>query len=255
MLKEFTKGFQNFLKAPRFLLKHKLGWALLVPIFLNIILLSLGIGIFSSLSDLSSDYLSSYLETVLGTFEGAGVILSVVRGVLWLLFELAFLLLYAYVGGFLVLIILSPLLAYLSERTEELIDGTTYPFNWGQFVKDIWRGVLVALRSLFYELILTLSILIITLIPVVNLASPVLFFLVTSYFYGYSFLDYNLERKRLTSKGSESYVFQHKGMAIGVGAPYALLLIIPFIGPSLAGFAAIFGTIAATRTWKAVEQS
>jgi len=255
MLKEFSKGFQSFLKAPRFILKHKLGWALLVPIFLNIIFLSLGFGIFSSLSNLSSDYLTTYLETALDGFEGSGVVLSFIRGLLWVLFELAFLLLYAYVGGFIVLMILSPLLAYLSEKTEELIDGTTYPFSWPQFLKDIWRGILVALRSLFYELLLTLTIFIVTLIPVVNLVGPALFFLVTSYFYGYSFLDYNLERRRLTSKHSESYVFKHKGMAIGVGAPYALLLIIPVIGPSLAGFAAIFGTVAATITWKEVEKN
>jgi CysZ protein len=255
MLKELVLGIGNFLKAPRFLFKHKLGWALLVPIFLNILFMSLGWGATSELTDLVATPINEYVESLLGSEANKGWILETIEWFFWILLKLAFFLLYAYVGGFLVLILMSPLLAYLSERTEEIIDGTTYPFNFSQFVKDILRGVVVAIRSLVYELLLTIAILVLTFVPGVNLAVPVLLFTVTAYFYGYSFLDYNLERRRLNSKESTSYVLQHKGMAVGVGLPYAVLLIVPVIGPSLAGFSAIFGTIAATVTWKNTERA
>ncbi len=255
MLKELVLGIRNFFKAPKFLLQHKLGWALLVPIFLNILFLLLGWGATSELTDLVATPISEYVESLLGGETNKGWILETIEWFFWILLKLAFFLLYTYIGGFLVLILMSPLLAYLSERTEEIIDGTTYPFVFTQFVKDILRGVVVAIRSLVYELLLTVAILVLTFVPGVNLAVPVLLFTVAAYFYGYSFLDYNLERRRFNSKESTSYVFRHKGMAMGVGLPYAVVLLVPVIGPSLAGFSAIFGTIAATITWKKTENA
>jgi len=253
MLSEFYIGVKNFLRAPRFIFKHNLAWVLLVPIVLNIILVVLGFGATGRLSEMLTEFVQTSFGDAL--FSGDSYIGSAIEWVFWLLFKLAFLFVYAYVGGFIVLMILSPLLAYISERTEEIEDGTTYPFSWSQFFQDILRGIGVAGRSLFYELLVSFIVLLITFIPGLNLVTPILFFAVTAYFYGYSFMDYNLERRRLSSKSSQTYIFNHKAMTIGVGSPYALLVLLPVIGPSFAGIAAIFGTVAATLTWKEVEKA
>ncbi len=243
MLKEFFIGFSSVSKAPRFLLNHQLLWVLLIPVLLNIALLIFGISLTGDLSTISYTYVSEYFE-----FDSKedGWLSGTIQWVLIILFKLVFFLVFAYVGGFIVLMLISPLLAYLSERTEQIVQGTDYPFNLSQFIKDIGRGIVVAARNMVYEVGLTVAVLLLAFIPVLNLLSPVLLFLIAAYYYGVSFLDYNLERREIGLKDSVRYFKRHRLLAIGVAAPFSLLLLIPFVGTSLAGFAAIFSTVGGT---------
>ena len=65
-------------------------------------------------------------------------------------------------------------------------------------------------------------------------------------FYGFSFIDYTNERRRLSVKQSVAFIRQNKGVAVTNGAVFSLLLMIPFCGYSLAGFGAIISVVAAT---------
>ena len=86
----------------------------------------------------------------------------------------------------------------------------------------------------------------VSFIPVVGLISTPLLFFISSYYYGFSFMDYTAERRKLTVKESIHFVKQNKGLAIGNGLPFALALLIPVIGVSLSGFIALISTVAAT---------
>lgn len=243
MLKEFFIGVSSVSKAPRFLWNHGLLWVLIVPVMLNIGLLVFGFSLTGNLSEITYAYVSDFFEL---DSEDSWFLSGTAQWFLIILFKLVFFLLFAYVGGFIVLMLISPLLAYLSEKTEQIVTGTDYPFVFSRFLKDIGRGVLVAGRNMIYEVLLTLAILLLALIPVVNIVSPVLLFLVSAYYYGFSFLDYNLERRKVGMSESVNYFKKHKLLAIGVAAPFSLLLLIPIIGTSLAGFAAIFSTVGGT---------
>jgi len=121
-----------------------------------------------------------------------------------------------------------------------------YPFEWKQFFKDIARGIGLALRNAAYEMVFALLLLVIGLIPVIGWFTSLTLFFISAYFYGFSFMDYSMERKRLGYKSSINFVRQHKGLAMGNGLIFALLLFIPKIGILLAAFTSLISVIAAT---------
>jgi CysZ protein len=58
------------------------------------------------------------------------------------------------------LIIGSPLFAYLSERTEAIIEGKEFIFSWKQLWKDMIRGIKLAVRNTLWQTVYILSLLI-----------------------------------------------------------------------------------------------
>ena len=52
-------------------------------------------------------------------------------------------------------------------------------------------------------------------------------FVISSYFYGFSFMDYTNERQRLSLKDSIAYISNNKGLAIGIGSVFVFCFFIP----------------------------
>jgi CysZ protein len=158
--------------------------------------------------------------------------------VLWIAAFYTFVKLSKYV----LLALMSPVMAILSERTEEILTGKTYPFHLQLFVKDVFRGMAIALRNLFMELftgwaLIALQLLLTLLFPpfAIILAPlvPLLSFAIGAYFFGFSTLDYVFERRRLTMRQSIQAIRSMKGLAIGNGAVFNLIYLIPFIGVTI----------------------
>jgi CysZ protein len=164
-------------------------------------------------------------------------------GVTTVLLQVAILYILFKVNKYLVLILLSPLLAYASERTEEILTGRTYPFSWGQLLKDALRGALIALRNAFLELGITIGLWVLTLlVPILAPLTAVLLFVVSSYLYGFSMVDYVFERRRLRIGESVRAVNDRLGIVLANGALFSLVMKLPFFGvmfgPALAAIGA-----------------
>ena len=85
------------------------------------------------------------------------------------------------------------------------------------------------MRNLVKELLITIPILLLKFIPVVNIFSTVLLFLVQAYYAGFGNMDYTLER-HFKYRESINFVGKNKGIAIGNGIVFMLFLLIPVIG-------------------------
>lgn len=145
---------------------------------------------------------------------------------------------------YLFLIVGSPLFAYLSEKTESIIEGKDYPFNFKQLLKDIVRGVKLALRNTLWQTVYTVSLLLLSLFPVVGWITPVITVFVECYYYGFSMLDYSCERHKLSPTESITYIGNHKGLAIGNGMVFYMMHLIPVLGWVLApSYAVVAATI------------
>ena len=65
------------------------------------------------------------------------------------------------------MVLMSPLFAYLSEKTEAIATNNTYKFHFVRFLKDTVRGIYIASRNLIFELVFILIFTLIGFIPVI----------------------------------------------------------------------------------------
>ncbi|MCW3788606.1 EI24 domain-containing protein [Plebeiibacterium sediminum] len=248
----FTKGLKlginSYSKAFQFIKKYKLTWYFLFPLVLNIILFTLGYSSTVSLSTKWFVYVSDWLCVDSWNFWGSGFLSSMLLFFLNIVLRLLFIIIFAYIGGYVVIILMSPVYAILSEKVETIITGNDYPFEFNQFIKDIWRGIRLATRNFLIELLLTIVLLLLSFLPVIGLFTSLTLFIISSYFYGFSFIDYSLERKKLNMNESIAFVKTNKGLAIGNGTIFSLVLLIPFVGVLISSFVSIITLVAATIT-------
>ncbi|PKP17852.1 MAG: hypothetical protein CVU05_14765, partial [Bacteroidetes bacterium HGW-Bacteroidetes-21] len=151
---------------------------------------------------------------------------------------------------YIVLAILSPVLAYLSEKTEKILTGKDYPFNGEQWMRDMVRGILLVVRNMLIEVAIIIGIFAVGFIPVlgqlVSLFGIIFLFFVSAYFYGFSYLDYSMERRKMSLRQSIHFIRKNKGLAISTGGIFALCLMLPMCGPTLGTFFSIFSVVGAS---------
>lgn len=234
MLKEIIIAIQAFFQAHRFIKKHKLWKWILIPGILYTVLFIIGIYLFSSTSSNFIEWialktgLKSWLDKENSGFMG--FIFTMGGLILWLVLMLFYFSLFK----FLFLIVGSPLFAYLSEKTEAIMEGTDFPFSVSQLLKDILRGIQLAGRNSLWQTIYSISIIIFSLIPVIGWLTPVMAIIIDCYYYGFSMLDYSMERKRKSVAESIFFIGSHKGLAIGNGIVFYLMHFLPIVGWILA---------------------
>lgn len=245
-LKEFLLGVSNYKKAFAFLSKNNLLIYYIAPLIVAVIFTIvsfLGISIFTdwldtiyqqwfgiTVKNTSFNILKDYREF----FSGAGEV------VITILLKIIMFFLVFRVNKYVTLIILSPVLAYLSEKVQSILSGNEYPFNTIQFLKDVWRGVVLALRNMLIEFVWVISLWVATfMMPLLIPFTAVILFIVSAYYYGFSMLDYSNERKKLSIRNSIHYIRKHKGLTLGNGIVYQLFVSIPFLGAIIAPITAV----------------
>jgi CysZ protein len=161
-----------------------------------------------------------------------------------LILQLILMLFYFSWFKYLFLIIGSPVFAWLSEKTEAIISNTNYPFDFNKYLNDIRRGIQIALRNTLWQTVYFVTILFLSLVPIIGWASPVLAIFVECYYFGFSMLDYTSERKGLSSSASIDFIGDHKGLAIGNGMVFFIMHAILFVGWVIApGYAVVAATL------------
>ncbi len=244
MLEEIIIAISSYFKAHRFIVKNKLWKWILIPGIIYAILFVVGIYFFWH----SSAYIIEYLLTKAGLKswlqkENAGW-LNFIFIFGQIVFQLILMLFYFSWFKYLFLIIGSPLFAYLSEKTEAIILNEEYPFSLKKFLKDVIRGIQIALRNTLWQTVYTVSILILALIPVLGWITPLVALFIECFYFGFSMLDYTSERKELSSAQSIDFINHHKGLAIGNGMVFYLMHVLPIAGWILApSYAVIAATL------------
>jgi CysZ protein len=251
--RDFGLGLSGFFRAFGFAMSNRMGWMFLVPVLLWVLLAIGLVAVLQGPVDQLSDWVALQLEVpvqegaqdwwsdVKAFFNGAREVIVAI------LLKLAVAYLLFVANKYIVLILLSPLLAYASERTEEIITGRTFPFSWGQLMKDALRGALIALRNGIMELAITVGIWFLTLfVPVLAPFSFILLFTVSAYFYGFSMFDYVFERRRMRIGESVKAVNDRIGAVMANGALFSLVMKLPLLGVMFAPVLASIGAVLAT---------
>ena len=169
------------------------------------------------------------------------VILYFLNLILWLIG-----LVFAYMTyKFVILILFSPVMGYLSEVTEKVMLGSSPPpWNFRNFMNDLTRALIINTRSVVLTLVLMFFAWLLVFIPIIGvIISPVLIFLIQFYYTGCGLIDSTLERKRYSVNKTLQFARTHRGVMLGLGGGFTLLLMIPLVGWYLAPS---YGTIAGT---------
>ncbi len=244
MLKDIIIAFQSYYKAHKFIKQHRLWKWIIIPGILYCILFIISMWYFGKSANAFFDWvqvttgIKKWQESI---NSGALNFFMAFAGViLWVIIMLLYFSLFKYVW----LIVGSPLFAYLSEKTESILEGRDFPFSFKQLAKDIVRGISISLRNAFWQTVFLVFVALGSLIPVIGWPAPILTLFIECYYYGFSMLDYSMERHKKSMSESIYYINNHKGLAIGNGIVFYLMHWLPIVGWILApAYAVIAATL------------
>jgi len=222
MINNILKGIQTYTGAFALISKLKLWKYFAIPIIISVVTAAvIGLSAYGL-----SDNIGRFIANIWPWEFGKGTFTSIstfIGGI----FVLAIgLILYKHI----IMALSAPFMSPVSEKIEAHLTGIDkHNYRNTSFKDQLWRGIRINIRNLGKELLITLPILVLKFIPVVNIFSTVLLFLVQAYYAGFGNMDYTLER-HFKYRESINFVGKHKGIAIGNGIVFILFLFIPVIG-------------------------
>ena len=225
MVKSILSSIKAYTQSFSLISKLKLWRYFFIPILISVVTASVIVFITYGWSDNVGIYISKIWKwewgkqtfTSISTFMG-GISIVIIG-----------LILYKHI----IMALSAPFMSPVSEKIEAHLSGVSlteiHQHRKTSFSEQLLRGIRINIRNLAKELLFTLPLLILSFIPVVNMFSTVLLFLIQAYYAGFGNMDYTLER-HFNYKESLHFVGKHKGLAIGNGLVFMLFLLIPVLG-------------------------
>ena len=222
MIKNILKGIQAYSSALKLISRLRLWNFFFIPIVISIVTATL---IFLTAYGLSDNISELILRILPDWADNSWVkgIFSFISGIVILIIGL---ILYKHI----ILALSAPFMSPVSEKIEDYLTGIErHNHRNTTFNEQLWRGVKLNMRNLIKELLITIPILLLKFIPIVNIFSTILLFIIQAYYAGFGNMDYTLER-HLNYRESIQFLRKHKGIAIGNGIVFILFLFIPILG-------------------------
>jgi CysZ protein len=238
LLKEIVIAFQSWSEASRFIQQHRLFRWIIIPGIIYTLLFIVGMYFFWQSSDNAISWVSDKMNIEPWLQKKRSEWLSFLFVMTGMMLRLILVLFYFSLFKYLILIIGSPVFAYLSEKTEAIIDGKEYSFSWPDLKKDCIRSVRLALRNCGWQSLYLVALILLSLVPVAGWITPVIALLMECFYFGCSMLDYSFARINFTPAQSVAFTGRHKGLAIGNGILFYLAHIVIVLAPAYAVIAA-----------------
>lgn len=246
MIKNIISGIKAYFGAFSLISKLKLWKYFAVPMLISVLTAAIFIWVAFSYSDNIVDFITSLIP-------GWNTTISIgwVSKIFYFLFAIVILGIGLILFKHIIMALSAPFMSPVSEKIEAHLTGNPpHSHRDTTFIQQLLRGIRINGRNLIMELLLTIPILLLKFIPVVNIFSTILLFMVQAYYAGFGNMDYTLER-HFQYKESLQFVRKHRGLAIGNGIVFILFLLIPIIGVILVLPLSV--TAASTRTVEALQ--
>lgn len=222
MIKNIILGIKEYAGALELISKLKLWKYFIIPMLISVVTAIL-IGVEAYLL---SDNIGSIISKLWIWDWGKEIFTSISNFVGAVIILIIGLILYKHI----IMALSAPFMSPVSEKIEQHFYGDLkHTHRKTTNTEQLIRGIRINIRNLIKELLITIPILLLKFIPIVNIFSTLLLFLVQAYYAGFGNMDYTLER-HLNYKKSVDFVGKHKGFAIGNGIVFMLCLLIPIIG-------------------------
>jgi CysZ protein len=247
LLKEIVITIQSWGEAHRFISQHKLWKWVVIPGLIYTLLFITAMYFFGRSATAVIEYLTHILQLSnwIQKFENSllGFLFTFTGIMLWIVLLLFYFSFFKYIC----LIIGAPVFAYLSRKTEFILEGSDHTPTWAGMKSEAARGVYIAMRNCGWQTIYLFGLILLSLLPVIGWITPLIVLIMECYYFGFSMLDYGFARNN-SSTESIRFIGRHKGLAIGNGFLFYLMHVVIIFAPA-------YAIIAATLTVRQVKRS
>ncbi|HLG40036.1 MAG TPA: EI24 domain-containing protein, partial [Chitinophagaceae bacterium] len=198
MLKEIVIAFQSWREANRFIEKNKLWKWILISGIVYTALFVIGMYFFWRSADDAVTWASDQMRIETWLQRKRSGWLSFFFVMMGMMLRLILVLFYFSLFKYLILIIGSPVFAYLSEKTEAIIENKKHSLDWKELKKDAARSIRMALRNCLLQILYFAGLVLMSLLPLIGWITPIIAILIECYYYGFSMLDYSFARNKFT---------------------------------------------------------
>jgi CysZ protein len=220
-------GINSYIRAFRILDKYNLWSTLILPASLSLLIAVIVV----LLAWITSEDIVLYVTGRYSFKEYDSQIGNVIELVPAILIRGIVLFLYLKIYRYLILIVLSPVFVNVSRVLHKQIEGMEDKMNLKAYCFCSFRGIRLAIRNFFLELLVTGGLLLLTLIIVWILpVIPAIILLVESYFFGMVMMDYAYEMDGLSRNQSRENIRRNAGIATGNGLIFNLIILLPLFG-------------------------
>ena len=190
----------------------------IMPLLINILLFGgliwFGYAQFAPLVDSAMSWVPEFLDFL--------------RWIIWILITSMTALVVFFTFTPLANIVAAPFNALMSEKIEEMMTGN--PVNSDvSFMSLVSSSIRSQLGKLLYILLWSAGLLLVSLIPVLNFISPVLWVLFGSWLLSLEYLDYPMGNHDLTFAQEKQMLSTRRGLSLGFGGMVMILTSIPVV--------------------------
>ena len=218
MISDIMTGARCLGRAMNIIRRPGVRLYVVMPLLINILLFGgliwFGYAQFSPLVDSAMSYLPDFL--------------GFLRWIIWLIITVTTTIIVFFTFTPFANIVAAPFNALLSEKIEVLLTGRQVE-SGSSFIKMMRDSILSQLRKLVYILIWSAALLLVSLIPVINFAAPVLWVIFGSWLISLEYLDYPMGNHELSFRREKQILSRRRGLALGFGGSVMVLTSIPLL--------------------------
>jgi len=235
MIKDLSNGATTVFRGFELAQKPGIRPYMIVPLLVNVILFSIA-GFFAI--DYINDYLDSWglgtvdLPSWLNWLES--IINMMGSAISWALLSFTILLILFVFGSVFTMVVhllISPFLGLLAEKVEGKLHTLSYPSH--TLMQIAGRSILRELVKLRYWLLRALGMVVLTLIlsmiPLVNMITPVLWYLFGSWVLALQYIDLPADNNGVSFDEVLALMRKHRGEIMGFGGVVLLLTSTPIV--------------------------
>lgn len=214
-------GFGYLLAGFRLLLRPALWPYVLLPLGINVL-------VFGLLLWLAAGQFGALVDSLLPTLPEW---LAWLAWLLWLVFGLVAAIIVLFTFTLVANFIAAPFNGLLAEATERLLTGAAPPGGGSlrQALREAPQALMDELRKLGYFLLWAIPLGLLFLVPLLNLAAPLLWALFSAWMLALQYLDYPLGNHGLRFNAQRRHLRAQPLLGLGFGGAVLLATLIPLV--------------------------
>ncbi len=206
----------------------------IIPLIINIVLFATAIYSMIQLFSVWVAYLLDWMPSWL----------SFLDWLLWPVFALLVLVIIYFGFGIVANFIAAPFNGILSERVEQRLRGATLvDDSWAAILATVPRALQRELAKLLYMLPRLLLLIILTLIPVIGLLSPILWFFFGAWMMAIQYCDYPMDNNNVSFRALRDHLKTRRFSSLGFGGVVSFGMMVPILNLFIMPAAVVGATI------------